>query len=161
MKKLLLVFTLLFIGLSSINAQSSNEPIVIDKGFIGHKYYHGDKIINRMADMKAVVANDEWALKEVKKASVTNGFSTALACVGGFAMGWELGNLIFGKFNPYVFAGGVGVAAIGIGLSVLADKQLKKGATIYNENLRKNSNGDSVQLDFSLTPGGVGLTLSF
>ena len=76
-------------------------------------------------------------------------------------MGWELGNLIFGKFNPYVFAGGVGVAAIGIGLSVLADKQLKKGATIYNENLRKNSNGDSVQLDFSLTPGGVGLTLSF
>lgn len=161
MKKLLLVFVFLFIGLSAINAQSSNEPIVIEKGFLGHKYYHGDKIVNRIGDMKAIVANDEWALKEVKKASVTSGFSTALASIGGFAMGWELGNLIFGRFNPYVFAGGVGVAAIGIGLSVLADSQLKKGATIYNENLGKNSNGDSVQLDFGLTPGGIGLTLSF
>ena len=161
MKKLLLLFALLFIGLSSINAQSSNEPIVIEKGFLAHKYYHGDKIVKRMSDMKAIVANDEWALKEVQKASVTNVFSIALASVGGFAIGWELANWAFDRFNPYVFAGGVGVAAIGIGLSVLADKQLKNGATIYNENLGKNSNGDSVQLDFGLTPGGVGLTLSF
>ncbi len=161
MKKLLLVFAALFIGLSSINAQSNNEPIVIEKGFLGHKYYQGGRNINKIGDMKAIVANDEWALKEMKKAGVANGFSLVLSGIGGFAMGWELGNLIFGRFNPYVFAGGVGVVAIGLGLSVLADSHIKKGATIYNESLGKVPNGDTVQLEFGLTPGGVGLILSF
>ena len=129
MKKLLLVFAALFIGLSSINAQSNNEPIVIEKGFLGHKYYQGGRNINKIGDMKAIVANDEWALKEMKKAGVANGFS--------------------------------GVVAIGLGLSVLAESHIKKGATIYNESLGKVPNGDTVQLEFGLTPGGVGLTLSF
>lgn len=161
MKKLLLVFAVLFIGLSSINAQSSNEPIVIEKTFLGRKYYQGDKAIRRISDLKDIVANDELALKEMKKADVANGFSLVLSVVGGFAVGWELGCWIYDRFNPYVFGVGAGVAAVGIGLSALTNSHVKKGVMIYNENLGKTSCGDPIQLDFGLTPGGVGLTLSF
>ena len=89
MKKVLLaLMTVFLLGMASTFAQSSNEPIVIDKALIGHKYYHGDQLITRMSDMKAIVANDELAFKQVKKAGITSGISNVLACAGGFAMGW-------------------------------------------------------------------------
>lgn len=162
MKKVLLaLMTVFLLGMASAFAQSSNEPIVISKALIGHKYYHGDQLITRISDMKAIVANDELAFKQVKKAGITSGISNVLACAGGFAMGWEVGNLMFGKFNPYVFWGGVGVTAVGLGLSVWADSQLKDGVTIYNGNLGATSYGSDVEFDFGLVPGGIGLTLSF
>lgn len=160
-KVLLLLVAILFLGLASVYAQSSNEPIVIDKTFLGHNYYHGDVKITSVNNMKAIVSNDALALSEVKKASVASGFSYVFSFAGGFAMGWEIGNLLYGKFNPYVFWGGLGAAVIGIGLSALADSHLNKGATIYNENLGVTSYGNKVELDFGLMPGGVGLTLSF
>lgn len=160
-KVLLLLVAILFLGLASVYAQSSNEPIVIDKTFLGHNYYYGDTNITSVSAMKAIVSNDELALDEVKKASVASAVSSVLAYAGGFAIGWEISQLFFGKFNPYVLGGGLGAAAIGLGLSALADSHLNKGATIYNENLGVTSYGNKVELDFGLMPGGVGLTLSF
>lgn len=162
MKKLFfLLVAMLFLGVSSLFAQSSNEPIIIDKAFIGHNYYHGDKMITRMSDMKAIVSNDPLALKEVKKASIASGFSYVFAYAGGFAIGWQIGNLFFDKFNPYIFGGGIGLTAIGFGLSALADNHFNKGATIYNGNLGVTSYGNSVEVDFGLVSQGVGVTLSF
>ncbi len=156
------MMVLFFLGLSSAFAQSSKETIVIDKVFLGHKYYHGDQQIMKIRDMKAIVANDELALKEVKKAGVANGFATVLSCIGGFALGWELGNAILGKdTNPYVLGASLGVTAVGIGLSALVDSHLKKGATIYNGNLGATSCGNGIELEFGFVPAGVGLTLSF
>ena len=155
------LFAILFLGLASLYAQSSNEPIIIDKAFIGHNYYHGDKMITKMSDMKAIVSNDPLALKEVKKASIASGFSYVFAYAGGFAIGWQIGNLFFGKINPYVLGGGIGLAAIGFGLSALADSHFNKGANIYNGNLGITSYGNSVEVDFGLVSQGVGVTLSF
>ncbi len=161
MKKVILFAAMLLLGLTSLYAQTSNDSIVIEKVALGHKFmYHGQAVTD-VSGMKAIVAGNDMALKEMKKAGVANGFSMVLSGIGGFAMGWELGNLLFGKFNPYVFGCGVGVAALGFGLAAVADKHMAKGATIYNNSLGTTSYGAPIQLDFGLVPGGVGMTLSF
>jgi len=158
MKRAFLVLVaLLFVGLASSYAQTASDSIAVEKNKF---YYHGMKI-ESMRQIKSLVANDELALKEVKKAAVTSGFSYVFSYMGGFALGWEVVDLIRGDFNPYVLAGGVGLAALGIGLGYLADNQLKKGVAIYNANLGATSYGTNVELNFGLAPGGVGLTLSF
>ena len=153
----MVLVALLFVGLASSYAQTASDSIAVEKNKF---YYHGMKI-ESMRQIKSLVANDELALKEVKKAAVTSGFSYVFSYMGGFALGWEVVDLIRGDFNPYVLAGGVGLAALGIGLGYLADNQLKKGVAIYNANLGATSYGTNVELNFGLAPGGVGLTLSF
>ena len=152
----LTLIALFFLGLTSTFAQTADDTIAVEK----NKYYYHGLQIESMRQMKSVVANNELALKEVKKAAVTSGFSYVFSYIGGFALGWELVDLFRGDLNPYVLAGGVGLAAVGIGLGFLADSQLKQGVAIYNTNLGATSYG-GIQLDFGLVPGGIGLTLSF
>ena len=161
MKKVLFFAVMFFLGLTSLCAQSSNDSIIVEKVTLGHKYsYHGQPV-TRVKDMKAIVVNNDLALKEVKKGGVVNGFAVVLSCVGGAAVGWELGNMLYGKSNPYVLLGGLGVTAVGFGLSAWADSYLARGATLYNNSIGTTSFGDPVQLDFGLVPGGVGLSLRF
>lgn len=162
MKKIVLLFISIFIlGIVFAYSQSSNEPIIIDDAIIGHHYYHGDEEIKTVSKMKAIVANDQLALKEVKKAAVPEVLSYIFAFAGGFAMGWEIGDLLWGKFDPYVFAGGVGLVAVAYGCSAAVNNQLLKGARIYNSNLENSSNSNNVSLELGLVPGGVGLILTF
>ena len=159
MKKVLLFAVMLLLGLASLHAQTSNDPIIIEKR--GKFMYQGQAVTNTKT-MKAIVANNEMALKEVKKASVAEGFSMALTGIGGFAMGWELGNVIGGRsFNPYVFGGGLGVAAIGFGLIPVYLKHMTKSATIYNDSLGTTTYSNPIKIDLGLVPGGIGMTLSF
>ncbi len=158
MKKLFLTLVaMFFLGLGSVFSQTANDTIAVEK----NKYYYHGLQIESMRQIKSLVANDELALKEVKKAAVTNGFSYVFSYLGGFALGWEVVDLFRGNLNPYILAGGVGLAAVGIGLGYLANSQLKQGVAIYNANLGATSYGGSIQLDFGLVSGGVGLTLSF
>lgn len=151
------LITLFFVGLGSTYAQNASDTISVEKNKF---YYHGMQI-ESMRQIKSVVANDELALKEVKKAGVTGGFASVFAYMGGFALGWEVVDIVRGEMNPYILAGGVGLAAAGFGLSYLANNQLKKGVSIYNANLGATSYGGNIQVDFGLAPGGAGITLSF
>ena len=167
MKKVLLFAVMLFMGKASLYSQTDNysnidnDSILMEKTFLGHQYFHKGLPVSSVDDMKTIVGNNDMALKEIKRAGVVGTFSTIFASLGGAAMGWELGNAIYGKFNPYVFGCGVGVAALGFGLVAVADKHMAKGAAIYNNSLGMTSYGAPIQLDFGLVPGGVGMTLSF
>ena len=161
MKKFVLLLVSISLGIGYVYSQSSNEPIVIDDAIIGHHFYLGDKEIKTVSKMKAIVAKDKLALKEVKKAAVPEALSYIFAFAGGFAMGWEIGGLPWGKFDPYIFAGGVGLAAVAFGFSAAANNQLLKGARIYNSNLENSSDSNNVSLELGFVPGGVGLILTF
>ena len=101
MQKLFLtLIRLFFLGLGSALAQTASDTIAVEK----NKYYYHGLQIESMRQMKSIVANDELALKQVKKAAVTGGFSSVLSYMGGFALGWEIVDLIRGNFNPYVMA---------------------------------------------------------
>ena len=71
MTKVLFSFiALLFVGLASTYAQNPSDTIAVEKNKF---YYHGMQI-ESMRQIKSLVANDELALKEVKKGSVAGGF---------------------------------------------------------------------------------------
>ena len=161
MKKFVLLLVSILLGIGYVYSQSSNEPIAIEDAIIGHHYYHGDEEIKTVSKMKAIVANDQLALKEVKKAAVPEVLSNIFAFTGGFAMGWEIGGLLWGKFDPYIFAGGVGLVAVACGFSAAAHKHILNGVQIYNSNLENSSNSNNVNLELGFVPGGIGLILTF
>lgn len=158
MKKVFLtLIALLFVGLASTFAQSASDTIYVEK----NKYYYHGMQIESMRQIKSIVVNNELALKEVKKAGVIDGFASVFGYCGGFALGWEIVDIIRGTMNPYILASGVGLAAVGLGFSYWAGSHLKKGVAIYNSSLGETSYGGNFKFDFGLVPGGVGLTLSF
>ena len=162
MKKLLLLsVSLLLLGICNVYSQSSNEPIVIDKATIGHRFYHGDRELKTVNQVKAVVANDQLALEEVKKATAPEVFSYIFAIAGGFMIGWEIGALAFNKSNPYVLIGGVGLVGVAFGFSAIVNSHVKKGVQIYNSNLETTAHSSNIKVDFGIVRGGIGLTMTF
>ncbi|MDY6436753.1 MAG: hypothetical protein SPK72_04215 [Bacteroidales bacterium] len=162
MKKLLLLsVSLLLLGICNVYSQSSNEPIVIDKATIGHRFYHGDRELKTVNQVKAVVANDQLALEEVKKATAPEVFSYIFAFAGGFMIGWEIGGLIWDRFNPYVLVGGVGLVGVAYGFAAIANNKMFKGIQIYNSNLETTAHSSNIKVDFGLVRGGIGLTMTF
>jgi hypothetical protein len=158
MKKIILTLVaMLIVGLASTYAQHADDTIAVN----GSKFYYHGMRIESIRQMKSIVANDADALKEVKKANATNIAANVLAYVGGFALGYEVAGLFFDNFNPYILGAGVAVAGLGIGLSFVANNQIKKGVSIYNANLGKTSYGGEIELQFGLSPGGAGITLNF
>lgn len=164
MKKLFISLVILFVvGLSCSYAQSEQYAIGIEKVGIGHKFYHQNGVfINSVSQMKASVGSDKEALGQLRWASFDTGASYFFYFAGGFALGWEIADLIMGKgINAPVLIGGVASIGVGSLFAYLTDRRMVKGATIYNEHLGVTSYGSPVELDFGLAPGGVGLTLSF
>ena len=164
MKKLFISLVVLFVvGLSCSYAQSEQYAIGIEKTGIGHKFYHQNGVfINSISQMKASVGSDKEALSQLRWATFDAGVSYVFSFAGGFALGWEIADLIMGKgINAPVLIGGVASIGVGFLFTYLADRRMVKGATIYNEHLGVTSYGSPVELDFGLVPGGVGLTLSF
>ena len=164
MKKLFISLVVLFVvGLSCSYAQSEQYAIGIEKTGIGHKFYHQNGVFtNSISQMKASVGSDKEALSQLRWATFDAGVSYVFSFAGGFALGWEIADLIMGKgINAPVLIGGVASIGVGSLFAYLTDRRMVKGATIYNEHLGVTSYGSPVELDFGLVPGGVGLTLSF
>lgn len=67
------------------------------------------------------------------------GVGKVFSFIGGFGMGWPIGGLIAGrKFDTGLFLGGVGVAAIGIGVfGSSAIKALKNATSSYNKRINE------------------------
>lgn len=163
MKRITLtIISIVLFGTISAFAQDSIRPIVVEKAFLGNKYFYGDTRILSISEMEEIVAHDELALKEIQRSSVISGVSTIVSYVGGFAIGWEVGNLIWNKkkYNSYVLWGGVGTSAVGLGLSIWANSHLKKGVALYNGHLGAVSY-NPVKVDLEIEPCGIGITMSF
>lgn len=158
------VFFLLFmaLGLASAFSQTSNDSIYTEKVVGGHKYIKSGISLtwNQLCD---VLGDDPDIRQEVKKAKVNQGFGEAFAYVGGFCVGFSIGNMIFNgadKVNLILGGAGIGITVAAFALSSAADKHMMNATSIYNKNLGKTASGD-VSLNFGLTQSGVGLTLSF
>lgn len=84
--------------------------------------------------------------------------------VGGFGMGWPIGGLIAGrKFDTGLFLGGVGVAAIGVGVfGSSAIKALKNATSSYNKRINeKKVSLSPIFYQDKYLQSNVGLVFSF
>ena len=68
------------------------------------------------------------------------GIGKVISFIGGFGAGWPIGGAIAGrKFDTGLFLGGVGVAAIGIGVfGSSAIRALKNATSSYNKRINEN-----------------------
>lgn len=158
------VFFLLFmaLGLASAFSQTSNDSIYTEKVVGGHKYIKSGSSLswNQLYD---ILGEDPDTRQEVNMTRVNDGVGTVLGYVGGFCIGFSIGNMIFNganKVNMILGGAGIGTAAIGFVFASAAEKHMMNAISIYNANLGKTAGGD-VSLNFGLTQSGVGLTLSF
>lgn len=154
---------LMAFGVSASFAQTNSDSISIVKVFGGHKFEKSG-IELTMNQISGIVDANPDARRQMRLADTDEVFSCIFCYTGGFCIGWALGEAITGRANAstaYLAGIGVGVAAIGIGFSSLADGHVVKAANIYNMHLGDQSTNEGADLSFGFTPGGIGLTLSF
>ena len=162
MKKTFLILLLMAMGLASAFSQTSNDSICPEKVLGGHKFIKSGIPLtwNQLCD---VLEEDPDTRQEMNKARVNNGFGEVFAFVGGFCIGYSIGNMIFNganKGNLILGGAGIGIAAFSFVFASAADRHMMNATSIYNANLGKTAGGD-VSLNFGLTQSGVGVTLSF
>lgn len=100
----------------------------------GVEYFKTDDIIGILSKQSNV------EIGEYLNAYKTNlGIGKVISFIGGFGAGWPIGGAIAGrKFDTGLFLGGVGVAAIGIGVfGSIAIRALKNATSSYNKRINE------------------------
>ena len=163
MKKLLFVCLLIVNGFTAAFSQTSQDSIYFKKVSGGYEFIKNDipLTINQLC---SILENDPDTKHDVRVAKLNEGFGTFFCYMGGFCIGYALGDMIFGHNagKADLVLGGSGVASAVVGFLFFkgSSNRLQNAANIYNSNLGKTAIGD-VSLNFGLTPSGIGLTLYF
>jgi hypothetical protein len=145
-------------------AQETTEkaPIKSEKKWYGRIYTYQVVQLRKLTDFYPIMENSLEAVSQVKKARTNRGVAIGCSGVGGFLLGWPLGEALAGAQNPtWVLAAvGGGLAIVGIGFGVKSDKQLKKGVDIYNESISR-SDADSYDVEIAFTANGINVNVRF
>lgn len=156
--KLLLIVFLLF-SLSTVLAQTSSNPIVINKG-LGISFTQNGKKLS-MNQLIAVTKTNPNASKEIQIAKVNRDMSQLFGLPGGFLLGFSLGKaMVTGEANTLLIGLGGALIIASIPFSSAYSKHAKKGVNIYNENLNATTLG-KIDFNVGLTQHGIGLSMNF
>jgi hypothetical protein len=152
-----LLFLLLILAFNTGFSQPS-DSITVKRGSFR---YHD--VTLKPVDMLRLMQPNEAAFKKMKASRTYNGFSTFFAGVGGFMIGYPLGQAIGGKKDPEWALLGIGVGAAGIAIpfAITSHKKAKEAAALYNAGLKTTSFWDKKELKLRISNDGVGLALSF
>lgn len=135
MRYFLITLTLLVGSFSFSNAQE----ISIKKTFGGYKFVQYGKTL-KMRELGEIVKSNETSFELIKKGHTGNFIGQVLGSVGGFIIGWQLGNLISNIATDLNLAGiGAGLIVIGIPISIKSNKNTNLGLEIYNNTLEPTS----------------------
>ena len=114
-----------------------------------------------MDEMFVKMRPNETAFNYIKSARDCKFFSAILGGVGGVGIGIPVGYfLVTGDFKWPIFAAGVGLVGVSVGLHFRGLKQTSRAVGAYNEGLDPTSM-KNWRLDLGYGQNGVGLVLSF
>jgi hypothetical protein len=130
MEKILLIVTFFVSGISM--AQTSGK-IEMKKDFFGYSF-HQDSTELWPRDVLQVLEVNMEAFQEFKKARANHAASGIFSAVGGFMIGWPIGQAIAGKDDPLwgLAAGGAALVFVGYSFDKTFKKRANKALTIYN-----------------------------
>jgi len=162
------VLFLMLITVSPVFSQKSPSPqtnhpkyLTYEKAGGGLMVKQGKKELNQR-ELFDVLNEDADASVFVGRYKTKNVGSTALSLVGGGLIGFPLGQAIGGGEPQWVLAlAGVGVLAIAIPIAISANKDIKTGIDVYNENLVASAFVPKPIIQFGGQQHGVGLSLKF
>ncbi len=120
--------------------------------------------LNMQQLVKTLKPNEE-AYKQIKSARSNQTIGMIFGATGGFMIGYPLGTALGGGEPKWIMAGiGAGLVAISIPFSSKANKKAKQAVKTYNKSLKRkeiSSTWDKSELNFSITPNGIGLIFHF
>ncbi len=150
-----------------------SEEIAYNSGYItkqkGH-YYQNDTEIKDWKQLKSVLSTNPKSKRLTTIAEDINVPAMILGYVGGGMMGYPLGQAFANALGAGVDVNwnilfiGAGVGAAGLGISLVADRYVRKAVEAYNAcpPLEKNTASSDVVMHIGFTGnGGVGLTINF
>jgi len=161
MKKLTLVFVLIFVCLTGAFGQTPADSITMKKVFGGYQFYQKGKLLNMPGLVKTMQPNAQ-AFREIKAAQSNNTIATLFAGAGGFMIGWPLGTALGGGDPEWAMAAvGAGLAAISIPISSKTLKQARSAVNTYNNGLKNSSSSAGPEFRLGFVGNGIGVTMQF
>lgn len=158
MKTLLLTTVCILFGINSILAQTSSNPIVINKG-LGISFTQNGKKLS-MNQLIAITKVNPNASKEIQIAKENRDMSQLFGLPGGFLLGFSLGKaMVTGEANTLLIGLGGALMIASIPFSSAYSKHAKKGVKIYNEEL--NPTIGKVDFKIGLSQYGIGMSMNF
>ncbi|MBN1651871.1 MAG: hypothetical protein JW857_11120 [Bacteroidales bacterium] len=161
MKRILLVVVLITFSLATTFAQTSNEPITMQKTFGSYQFYQGPQKLKMRQLVKTMKINEQ-AYKEIRSARRLNNLTSVIGFIGGSLIGYQTGYAITGG-KPDVLVAGIGLALIGVSIPInkQTGKKASKAVNTYNEGLHTSNSWDKKELRLNVSENGLGLALSF
>lgn len=161
MKRIIVFFALLTIGITFTFGQALSDSITVKKVFGGYQFYQGDKLL-KVNQLVNTMKPNEQAYKQIKSAQSTYTMATIFSYAGGFMVGWPLGTALGGGEPNWAMAGiGAGLIVVAIPISQCFNKKAKQAVDTFNGGLQTSSFWDKKELNLTMTGNGIGLTLNF
>jgi len=155
MKNILLFFCLVLLFFQGFS-QKSADTIEIRK----HKYYYQGQTISHSTVVE-ILQTDRMAHRHVQNRNACAIPAYILGFVGGGLIGWPLGTYIGGGEPEWYLAGiGGGLVAVGLGIAIIGDAQMKKAIQVFNSN-RRALGQQQMFFNVGLTNTGFGFVFRF
>ena len=127
---------LLFVSslcLAEDNAEKA--PIHVEKKGLGYRYTYQEKPLRRLADFYPIMREHPDAIIQLNKAKTNNVLGGGFGFVGGFFIGWPIGESIAGSSSPTweLAAVGGGLLVVGIVFSANTGRRLREAVQLYNQ----------------------------
>jgi hypothetical protein len=155
MQKLLIVAFFI----SSVATAQTNGKIEMKKDFFGYSF-HQDSTELWPRDVLQVMEVNQEAFQEFKKARANHAASGIFSAIGGFMIGWPIGQAIAGKDDPLwgLAAGGAALVFVGYSFDKTFKRRVNKAISVYNGGLATSS---TLKLNLRITGNGIQMNVKF
>jgi hypothetical protein len=146
--------------LASSQERKPPAPIKSFKVFLGYRYTYRAMPVSGWADFEAIMKDNADATSRLRTARTRGGIASVLGGVGGFLIGWPIGQALVsrGSADWWLAAAGGGVVLVGGLFQVSSGRQLKEGVDLYNEGIGAGEVA-SFDVELVVVPGGLGVRL--
>jgi len=156
LKKVIYAGLLLILSNTVCFSQNSaeNDSLSFKRGSWENQYYIGNQQVSYDDFVKKLGNMSEQSVKMFKTGRSVSIAGIAIASVGAFGFGYDLGGRLAGaEGNTALLIGGGGVLVGGIILSYFGENKMKKALTLNKSN----------SASFSISPAqtGIGLCINF
>ncbi len=118
--------------------QGYTGEIEINKGFFTTFKFNDGETIRKLnsGELEKIIVSieDEEATRYFMKSKTLENESLGFGIVGGFLIGWSIGELISGKgFDMRIFGAGCGFTSVGLVIDLFSQKERVKSVERYNK----------------------------
>ncbi len=172
MKRIVILFSIVFSVVGSIYAQTQTEPIaIVRKGGSEHYYLNGEQ--KNIKELRNIMMCDPIAYVNIYSA---RDFEVAAKIIGITGLSLAGVSVLF-RFTHHLylpdpsktmetvvisaFASGLVLVAEGVMFGAISNSKTKRAVSIYNSRINQTSFWDTHELRLGFTGNGIGVTFCF